>query len=119
MKTFFTVKTAAYEGPELGPTDTVSVEIQRYDALGLIKSREKLVAMVVNVEPIFPIEPDRLAKIIETDNAKMPVYRSDDPGDAGPLTLGAQIEANDEMFDEKLTDYYESREGPLNDEEPS
>ena len=70
MKTFFTIKTAAYEGPELGPKDTVSVEIQRYDASGLMKSREKLVAMVVNVEPIFPIE-DEIAAMSDNDQTKL------------------------------------------------
>jgi len=92
MKTFFTVKTAAYEGPELGPKDTVSVEIQRYDASGLINSREKLVAMVVNVEPIFPAEPD-------LDRVKEMEVMGDD--------------------DEKLTDYWESREGPRDDSRES
>ena len=82
MKTFFTVKTAAYEGPELGPKDTISVEIQRYDALGLIKSREKLVAMVVGVETLVPTEPDldRLKELEAMGDDRMFCEKSpDDP----------------------------------------
>lgn len=52
MTRFFTIKTDAYNGPELGPKDTVSVEIQRYDAHKRIISRAKLTATVVDVETI-------------------------------------------------------------------
>ena len=106
MKNFFIVKTSSYEGPELGPNDTVSVEIQRYDVLGLIKSREKLAATVVRVETLVPTEPDRnhLNELIamggdETLNEK-PIldfdeYPLDDPSDAGSLALDAQMEVDE------------------------
>lgn len=68
MKTFFTVETTAYAGPELGPKDTVTVQIQRYNAAGLLTSREVLKAIVVAANNIDPdMTNEKIPRISETD----------------------------------------------------
>lgn len=54
MSQFFTIRTTGYNGPELGPKDTVSVHIQRYNTAGLIVSREVLAAIVTECDNIDP-----------------------------------------------------------------
>ena len=88
MKTFFTVKTTAYAGPELGPKDTVTVHIQRYDAAGLLTSREVLPAIVIDTDTIATAEeiaaiPDLGHEIDEDDR-----NRNDD-GSAGLTKLSS------------------------------
>ena len=82
MKTFFTVKTTGYEGPELGQKDTVTVQIQRYNAAGLIISREVLEAIVIGVDTIVPTDPDldRLHNLAERDGEDDRDRNEDDEG---------------------------------------
>lgn len=76
MKTFFVIKTAAYHGPEIGPKDTVSVEIQRYDALGVIVSREKLDAIIVKIQRY-----DALGVIVSREKLDAIIVETEIPGD--------------------------------------
>ncbi len=91
MKTFFTVRTTVYNGPELGPKDTVTVEIQRFDKAGLIVSREKLQGLVIETDVVVP--PEDLSP--EGGEGRFTI-----PESAEPLTCPDRIAFRDRFHDE-------------------
>lgn len=86
-KTYFTVRTTGYEGPELGPKDTVTVHVQRYNAAGLIVSREVLEGIITETDVLA--DPADLAAELEAD----------DPSDTGAMANDALRDADSDLDD--------------------
>lgn len=90
MRTYFTVKTTGYSGPELGQRDTVTVQIQRYDKAGMIVSRETLDGIVTEADQIADEgEPVDLSP--EGGDGRFTI-----PDDAEPLVSGELEAKSDE-----------------------